>query len=78
MLGSADRLAEAAAKANLSLAGLQAVDPAVSPQVEAYASAYARRRNVNDNVARRLVRKPLVYGGMMVAQGDADMMVAGA
>jgi phosphate acetyltransferase len=71
-------LAEAAAKANLSLAGLQAIDPAVSPQVEAYASAYARRRNVEDNVARRLVRKPLVYGGMMLAQGDADVMVAGA
>ena len=78
VLGSADRLAETAARAHLSLDGLQTIDPAVSPQVEAYVAAYTRRRNVEDNVARRLVRKPLVYGGMMLAQGDADTMVAGA
>jgi phosphate acetyltransferase len=78
VLGNAERMSEAAAKANLLLDGLSAIDPAVSPQVDAYASAYARRRNVEDNVARRLVRKPLVYGGMMLAQGDADVMVAGA
>lgn len=78
VLGNAERLSEAAAKANLPLDGLQAIDPAVSPQVEAYTSAYARHRNVEDSVARRLVRKPLVYGGMMLAQGDADAMVAGA
>lgn len=77
VLGSRDRLAEAAAKADLLLDGLQAIDPATSPRVEAYAAAYARRRNVEDNVARRLVRKSLVYGGMMLAQGDADVMVAG-
>jgi phosphate acetyltransferase len=78
LLGNADRLAQTAARAHLSLDGLPTIDPATSPQVEAYAAAYARRRNVDDNVARRLVRKPLVYGGMMLAQGDADTMVAGA
>ena len=78
LLGNADRLAQTAARAHLSLDGLPTIDPAASPQVEAYAAAYARRRNVDDNVARRLVRKPLVYGGMMLAQGDADTMVAGA
>ena len=78
VLGNAQRLAETCRKANLRLDGVQAIDPAVSPLVEAYASAYARRRNVEDNVARRLVRKPLVYGGMMLARGDADAMVAGA
>ncbi len=78
VLGSADRLAEAAARAHVALDGLATIDPADSPQVEAYAAAYARRRNVPDNVARRLVRKPLVYGGMMLAQGDADTLVAGA
>ncbi len=78
VLGSADRLAETAARAYLSLDGLQTIDPAVSPQIEAYVAAYTRRRNVEDNIARRLVRKPLVYAGMMLAQGDADAMVAGA
>ncbi len=78
VLGSPARLAEAAGKANLTLDGLETADPPVSPRVEAYAAAYASRRRVDDNVARRLVRKPLVYGGMMLAQGDAEAMVAGA
>lgn len=78
VLGSAERIAEAAVHAGLSRDGLTAIDPAVSPQVEAYAAAYARRRNVEPCVARRLVRKPLVYGGMMLARGDAEVMVAGA
>ena len=78
VLGSAARLAETAARANLSLDGLQTIDPADAPQIDAYAAAYARRRSVDLNVARRLVRKPLVYGGMMLAQADADAMVAGA
>jgi phosphate acetyltransferase len=28
-------------------------------------------------IARRMVKKPLFYGGVMVAEGDADTMVAG-
>ena len=35
------------------------------------------RRDVKDGIARRMVKKPLFYGGMMVALGDADTMVAG-
>lgn len=44
-----------------------------------YAKSYAeRRRGVSENVAQRLVRKPLYLGAMMVTCGDADAMVAGA
>lgn len=78
LLGTAAHLAEAAARTRLSLDGLQVIDPAVSPRAEAYAEAYVRHRHVDERVARRLVHKPLVYGGMMLAQGDADAMVGGA
>ena len=78
VLGNAQRVAEAAARAHVPLEGLQAIDPTASSYEEAYTAAYALRRQVEGNVARRLVRKPLVYGGMMLAQGDADVMVAGA
>ncbi len=37
----------------------------------------SHRRDVKDGIARRMVKKPLFYGGMMVALGDADTMVAG-
>ena len=39
--------------------------------------AYVARRDVKDGIARRMVKKPLFYGGMMVSLGDADTMVAG-
>jgi phosphate acetyltransferase len=47
-------------------------------RLERYADSYARRRGLKVPVARRLVGKPLAYAAMMVAEGDADGMVAGA
>ena len=78
LLGTATQLADAAARTRLPLDGLEQIDPAVAPQAEAYAEAYVRHRHVDAHVARRLVHKPLVFGGMMLAQGDADALVGGA
>jgi phosphate acetyltransferase len=78
LLGTVAQLTEAAARNHLTLDGLQVIDPAVSPRTEAYAEAYVRHRHVEEAVARRLVHTPLVYGGMMLVQGDADAMVGGA
>ncbi|OGG43225.1 MAG: phosphate acetyltransferase [Candidatus Handelsmanbacteria bacterium RIFCSPLOWO2_12_FULL_64_10] len=59
--------------------GVRIVDPAASPDVLRYAEAYARRRaGVTPGAAARLVRRPLYFGGMMVSEGDAEAMVAGA
>jgi phosphate acetyltransferase len=77
VLGKPPQLAAAAERAGISLAGLDTIDPAESDRIEAYAADYSRRRNVEQKIAVRLVKKPLVFGGMMVAQGDADTMVAG-
>jgi len=55
--------------------GLEAVDG--SPHLAEFASAYAKQRGVKETVAARLVARPLVYAGMMVACGHADGMVAG-
>lgn len=77
VLGRTDQIAEAAKRAGLALSGIEMVDPAASSQLDALAAEYMQRRDVPENVARRLVKKPLIYGGMMVARGDADTMVAG-
>jgi len=45
--------------------------------LERYAELYAKARGVKVGVASRLVKKPLMFGAMMVAAGDADAMVAG-
>ena len=47
--------------------------------MDRYAEAYAAARdNVGAKVARRLARKPLYFGALMVHSGDAAAMVAGA
>lgn len=78
VLGRTTQLNEIADQAQWSPHDLEILDPHESPRIETYAAAYARRRGVAPHIARRLVRKPLIFGGMMLAEGDADAMVAGA
>lgn len=74
VLGKPDQI-EAAAGAELD--GIVVINPDESPKLDAYAEAYLQKRDVEFNIARRIVRRPLCYAGMMVAQGDAHTMVAG-
>jgi phosphate acetyltransferase len=77
LLGSADQLERAARAAGVECGDLRRIDPPASAGFDAYVGAYIDRRGVKDGIARRIVKKPLFYGGLMVARGDADAMVAG-
>ena len=56
-----------------------AINPDASEDLDRYAEAYAAESDkIDAKVARRLVRKPLYFAGMMVREGDADAVVAGA
>ena len=77
LLGKQHEIDAAAEEAGVDGQGLHTVDPAASDRLETYARAYIERRQLAENVSRRMVRKPLIYGGMMVTCGDADAMVAG-
>ena len=79
LLGKGDEVAAAAARAGVALTGIRVIDSRASDRVGSYAARYvAGRDDITLPVARRLVQKPLFYGGMMVAAGDAHAMVAGA
>jgi phosphate acetyltransferase len=79
LLGRCEEIAAAAARAGVSLDGIDAADPNESPRLGAYAALYAAGRpNASAKVAERLVRKGLFHGGMMVKAGDAEAMIAGA
>ena len=79
LLGARAELAAAAGRAGVSLDGIGTVDPETSEKRDAYAEAYAAGRDkVDAKVARRLLRKPLYHGALMVKAGDAAAMVAGA
>ena len=45
--------------------------------LDRFADIYAEARDMRVGIARKLVRKPLSFGGMMVRTGAADGMVAG-
>jgi phosphate acetyltransferase len=78
VLGKPEEVAATAAKAGVSLADIATIDPATSDRLEAYAAAYQRRRDLDLPVARRVVKRPLCFAGMMIAQGHAQAMVGGA
>ncbi len=83
LLGTRTQLEQAAGRAGVALDGIGTVDPETSDKRDAYAEAYAAGRakvgaRVDAKVARRLLRKPLYHGALMVKAGDAAAMVAGA
>ena len=79
LLGTRAELVAAAGRAGVALDGIDTVDPETSEKLDAYAEAYAAARDkVDVRVARRLVRKPLYFGALMVRSGAAAAMVAGA
>ncbi|MFQ6018683.1 MAG: phosphate acetyltransferase [Kiloniellaceae bacterium] len=79
VLGKRAELQAAAERAGASLDGFATVDPEESEKLDSYAEGYAAGRGTLDlGVARRLLRKPLYYGAMMVKRGEADAMIGGA
>ncbi len=78
VLGSREQIDAATAKAGVALDGIETIDPQSNPKLDVYAEQYSRRRKgITPAVARHVVCKPLFYGGMMVACGDADTAVGG-
>ena len=61
----------------LATQGLCQPLPLAEPS-EAQVAAIMRTRGCKENLARRLVAKPLYRGAAMVAAGEADVLVAGA
>jgi len=79
VLGEPDALAKAANAAGIALEGIEAVDPRSDPRAQAYGAACAQRRDgMTPAMGVRLMARPLYFAGMMVRQGDAQAMVAGA
>jgi phosphate acetyltransferase len=80
LVGGSDSIIAAAREADISLEGIEIADPAEidGQRIDAYAASYVERRpDTRVAIARRLMRKPLYLGGMLVASGEADAMVAG-
>jgi phosphate acetyltransferase len=79
VLGAPGAIANAAVNAGIDLDGIVIVDPRRDARLQSYGAACAQtRETMTAAMGARLVSKPLYFAGMMVRQGDAHTMVAGA
>jgi len=77
LIGTPAEIRAAAAEAGVSLDDVTITGPHDEELLSDFAADYAAARGIKESVARRLVRKPLAFGGMLVRRGRADGMVAG-
>lgn len=80
VIGSHESVESAARDADVSIHGIEIVDPATASnqRIDEFAHAYQRKRPAGRiEIARRMMRKPLFHGAMLVERGEVDAMVAG-
>ncbi len=77
VLGKVEEVEAVASQVGVGLDGIAIITPIESNRLEDYAEVYSRSRGLETRIARLVVKRPLYYAGMMVAQGDAHTMVAG-
>ena len=73
-------LAEPILLTKVTLPGLETIDPASSPRLQAYGALYQQRRaakGVTQADACAIARQPLYFAALMVAMGEADGSVGG-
>ena len=80
LLGEEATILKRASDLNVDTTGVKILNPKTSPDLERYAALYCEMRKgkrVNERIAKRILRKSLYFGAMMVRRGDAQGMVAG-
>ncbi len=80
LLGKKSELEATAQAAGLSLEGISTLDPGTTSidRIDIFAREYLTGRpGSRIEIARRLMRKPLFHGAMLVKIGEADALVAG-
>lgn len=79
LLGPRTELQRAATDIGVSIDNVDVVDPNDGSRLDRYAELYAQTRPRADaRMGRRLLKRLLYFGAMMVKAGDAEAMVGGA
>ncbi len=81
LLGPVEEIGNLASKNNTDLAGVQLIDPQLSPELGEYSNELfeiRKHKGLTQEQAQELAKDPLYFGTMMVKMGHADGMVAGA
>jgi phosphate acetyltransferase len=81
LVGDTEAVRAKAASLGVPLDGMAVADPARSPKAESFAREYfelRKHKGLTSQQASREITDPLRWGAMLVRQGAADAMVAGA
>ncbi|MBR3382058.1 MAG: phosphate acetyltransferase [Clostridia bacterium] len=81
LMGNEDEIRAVAAKFNVDLTGVGIVDPVKSPDFDTYVERFYEMRKakgVDMEKANKMMHDPLFFACMMIKDGKADGMVAGA
>lgn len=76
-VGSREALEPHFREAGAAIDEAELVDVQDFPGMSSYIEVYVQMRAAKAAIARRLLLRPLYFGGMMVRMGDADALVAG-
>jgi phosphate acetyltransferase len=78
LLGSIDEVGRIAAQAGIDLEGVEVIDPQESNRFDEYALEFAEKRDIPLHTARAMSSVPFYFAAMMLSQGQAQAMIAGA
>jgi len=81
LLGDPQAISATAAKVNVSLTGLEVIQPAADAHFEEYTQLYyelRKAKGMDEATARKTMQHPLFFGAMMVRAGRVAASVAGA
>ena len=78
LVGNKDELTSLASQRGIDCSKVDIIDPLSYPELSELVRLYSETRKVKESVAERILRKELVFGGMLLAAGKVDGMVAGA
>lgn len=78
LVGNQKEINLLASQKGIDISGIEVIDPLTYPDLPELVNQYSETRKVKHGVAERLLKKELVFGGMLLAAGKVDGMVAGA
>ncbi|HOK55749.1 MAG TPA: phosphate acetyltransferase [bacterium] len=80
LLGNKEKIFQTGENLGITnLSEIEIIDPENSELFGILVDRYCeKRKNINKNVAEKIVRRPLIFGGLLVDTGNCDSMIAGA
>jgi len=80
LLGEKDKIYEKGKNIGIeNINQMEIIEPEKSPFLDEFINRYCeKRKNISKSVAEKIVKRPLVFGGLLVDTGKCDSMIAGA